>query len=64
MKLNGRDTIAVDYAGDPKAKTKNRAEEVMRDLVGTAWVDEEDKMIVKLEGHFRECLQDWRRAWW
>lgn len=52
MKLNGRDTIAVDYAGDPKAKTRNRAEEVVRDLLGTVWVDEEDRMIVKLEGHF------------
>jgi hypothetical protein len=52
VKLNGRDTIAVDYAGDPKAKTRNRAEEVVRDLLGTVWVDEEDRMIVKLEGHF------------
>lgn len=52
VKLDGRDTIAVDYAGDPRAKTKNRAEEVVRDLVGTVWVDEEDRMIVKLEGHF------------
>ena len=52
VKLDGRDTIAVDYAGDPKAKTKNRAEDVVRDLLGTVWVDEEDKMIVKLEGHF------------
>ncbi len=52
VKLDGRDTIAVDYAGDPKAKTKNRAEEVVRDLLGTVWVDEEDRMIVKLEGHF------------
>lgn len=52
VKLNGRDTIAVDYAGDPKAKTKNRAEEVVRDLLGTVWIDEEDQMIVKLEGHF------------
>ena len=52
MKLNGRDTIAVDFAGDPKAKTKNRAEEVIRDLVGTAWVDEQDKVLVKAQGHF------------
>ncbi len=52
VRLNGRDTIAVDYAGDPKAKTKNRAEEVVRDLLGTVWVDEADQMIVKLEGHF------------
>ena len=52
VKLDGRDTIAVDYAGDPKAKTRNRAEDVVRDLLGTVWVDEEDQMIVKLEGHF------------
>jgi hypothetical protein len=52
VQLNGRDTIAVDYAGDPKAKTKNRFEDVIRDLVGTAWVDEQDRVLVKAEGHF------------
>ena len=52
VQLNGRDTIAVDYAGDPKAKTKNRFEEVIRDLAGTAWVDEQDQMLVKAQGHF------------
>ena len=52
VKLNGRDTIEVDYAGDPKAETRNRAETVIRDLVGTAWVDEQDHVLVKAEGHF------------
>ena len=52
VQLSGRDTIAVDFAGDPKAKTKNRAEDVIRDLVGTAWVDEQDKVLVKAQGHF------------
>jgi hypothetical protein len=52
VQLNGRDTIAVDFTGDPKAKTKNRFEDVIRDLVGTAWVDEQDRMLVKGEGHF------------
>jgi hypothetical protein len=52
VQLNGRDTIAVDFAGDPKAKTKNRFEDVIRDLVGTAWVDEQDRMLVKAQGHF------------
>jgi hypothetical protein len=50
--LNGRDTIAVDFAGDPKAKTKNRFEDVIRDMVGTAWMDEKDKVLVKGQGHF------------
>ena len=42
----------MDYVGDPKAKTRNRAESVVRDLVGTLWVDEEDRALVKVEGHF------------
>jgi hypothetical protein len=52
VQLNGRDTIAVDFVGDPKAKTKNRFEEVIRDLAGTTWVDEKDKVLVKVQGHF------------
>jgi hypothetical protein len=52
VKLDGRDTIVADYAGNPKAKTKNRAEDVIRDLVGTVWVDEQDHVLRKTEGHF------------
>ena len=52
VKVNGRDTIAVDYEGDPKAKTRNRFEDVIRDLVGTIWVDEEDRALSRVEGHF------------
>ena len=50
--LNGRDVIAVDFAGDPKAKTKSRFEDVIRDMVGTAWIDEQDKVLAKAQGHF------------
>ena len=50
--LNGRDAIAVDFAGDPKAKTKSKFEEVIRDMAGTAWMDEQDKVLVKARGHF------------
>ncbi len=52
VKLNGRDTIAVDFTGDPKAKTRNKEEEVIRDMAGTAWIDETDKVLAKGEGHF------------
>lgn len=52
VSLNGRDTIALDYTGDPKAKTRNRMEDVIRDLAGTIWVDEQDRAIVKAEGRF------------
>ena len=50
--LNGRDTIVADYAGNPKAKTRDRFEDVVRDLAGTVWVDEQDRVLVRAEGHF------------
>jgi hypothetical protein len=52
VQLHGRDTIVVDYTGDPKARTRNSFENVIRDLVGTLWVDEQDHAIARLEGHF------------
>jgi hypothetical protein len=50
--LDGRDTIVVDYNGDPNAKTKNSFENVIRDMTGTIWVDEQDRTIAQLQGHF------------
>jgi hypothetical protein len=50
--LNGRDTIAVDYNGDPHAKTRNLLEGAIHDLAGTVWVDEQDHALVRIEGHF------------
>ena len=57
VQIAGRDTIAADYAGDPKAKTRNKAEEVIRDLVGSVWVDEEDKELVRTEGRFNRSFK-------
>jgi hypothetical protein len=50
--LNGRPTIVFDYAGDTKAKTRNAFEGIVRDLVGTVWVDEQDRVLARGEGHF------------
>jgi len=50
--VNGRDTIVVDYLGDPKAKTHNSAEAAFKELAGTLWIDEQDHTIQHLEGHF------------
>jgi hypothetical protein len=49
---NGRPTILADYAGDPNAKTHNPAEGIIRDLVGQVWIDEQDHVLVRGEGHF------------
>jgi hypothetical protein len=52
VELNGRPTIVADYAGDPNAKTHNPTEGAIRDLVGTVWFDEQDRVLVQGEGHF------------
>ena len=50
--IHGRDTILVDYQGDPKAKTHNYAEGFFRELAGTVSIDEQDQTLQHLEGHF------------
>jgi hypothetical protein len=50
--VNGRPTIAVDYTGDPKAKTRNAAEGAIKELQGTVWIDEQDQFIQHSEGRF------------
>lgn len=57
VRRNGRETIAIDYAGNPKAKTRNRMEDVIRDLSGTLWIDEQDRTITHLEGHFANSFK-------
>jgi len=52
VEMAGRSTIVVDYAGDPDVKTENRFESVFRDLVGTVWIDEKDRTLVQVQGHF------------
>lgn len=50
--LDGRPTIILDYAGNPNAKTHNRFESIVRDLVGTVWIDAQDRVLVQAQGHF------------
>ena len=43
VQVAGRDTILVDYTGDPKAKTHNAAEGAFKELNGIVAIDEQDK---------------------
>ena len=52
VQLNGRPAIEVDYSGDPKARTRNPSENLVRELAGTVWVDEQDCVLARVEGHF------------
>lgn len=55
--LNGRDTIVMDCAGAPHAQPRDRAERVYRVIAGTAWVDEQDRALVKAEGRFVDSFK-------
>jgi hypothetical protein len=46
--LNGRDTIAFDFAGDEHAKTHGRNEEALKKVNGTVWVDEADREVSRM----------------
>jgi len=50
--VDGRRAFVVDYTGDPNAKTHAEIEGVFRDLVGTVWIDDQDRVLMRVEGHF------------
>ena len=54
ISLNGRDTIAFDFVGDPHAQTHGLAEDASKKMAGTVWVDEKDREVAKLTVHFDE----------
>src|SRR5271168_2156395 len=54
VSLNGRDTIAFDFIGDPHAQTHGLAEDASKKLAGTLWIDEKDREVAKLTVHFDE----------
>ena len=52
ISLNGRDTIAFDFIGDPHVKTHGLAEDASKKLAGTLWVDEKNREVARLTVHF------------
>jgi hypothetical protein len=60
VSLNGRDTIAFDFAGDPHAKTHSRSEAALKKVSGVIWIDEADhevsRMSATLDDNYRVGL--------
>src|SRR5579859_5544759 len=52
--LNGRDTIAFDFAGDPHAKTHGRGEDALKKVSGTIWVDDADREVSRMSATLDE----------
>jgi hypothetical protein len=50
--LDGRNTIAFDFTGDPHAKAHGMAENAAKKLSGTLWVDEKDHEVRRMIAHF------------
>jgi hypothetical protein len=50
--LDGRNTLAFDFIGDPHAKTHGIAEDASKKLSGTLWVDENDREVRRMIAHF------------
>ena len=50
--FNGRPTIVLDFTGDENAKSNDAAEKFVKQLAGTLWVDEQDKVVARFDGHF------------
>ncbi len=54
MQLNGRDTIAFDFAGDEHAKTHGRDEDALKKVSGTVWIDEADHEVSRMSATLDE----------
>jgi hypothetical protein len=54
VRLNGRDTIAFDFAGDPHVKTHGRDEEALKKVSGTIWIDEADREVSRMSATLDE----------
>ena len=53
---NGRSLIAVDFTGDPHAKTHGVGENAVKRVHGTVWVDESAREVARLEASFDQPL--------
>jgi hypothetical protein len=54
VRLNERDTIAFDFAGDPHAKTHGRGEDALKKVSGTIWIDEADREVSRMSATLDE----------
>jgi hypothetical protein len=52
--LNGRNTIAFDFAGDEHAKTHGRGEDALKKVSGTIWIDEADREVSRMSATLDE----------
>jgi hypothetical protein len=52
----GRAVIAVDFTGDPHAKTHGRNEDAVKKVRGTVWIDESAREVRRMQATFDDPL--------
>ena len=53
----GRPVIAVDFTGDPHAKTHGRNEDAVKKVRGTVWIDEAAREVTRMNATFDEPMR-------
>jgi hypothetical protein len=53
----GRPVIAVDFTGDPHAKTHGRNEDAVKKVRGTVWIDEASREVTRMHATFDEPMR-------
>lgn len=53
----GRSVIAVDFTGDPHAKTHGRNEDAVKKVQGTVWIDEAAREVTRMHASFDEPMR-------
>jgi hypothetical protein len=54
---SGRPVIAVDFTGDPHAKTHGRNEDAVKKVRGTVWIDEAAREVTRMHATFDEPMR-------
>jgi hypothetical protein len=54
---SGRPVIAVDFIGDPHAKTHGSNEAAVKKVRGTVWIDEDAREVKRMQAAFDEPLR-------
>ncbi len=63
IELDGADRLSLSTTLATHTRRPGIAQKTsIRDMAGTAWVDEQDKVLVRVEGHFVRAVQDRRRT--
>jgi hypothetical protein len=57
VELDSRSVLAFDFAGNPAASTHGLAEDASKNLVGTIWIDEQDRQVRKVEATLHDSFR-------